>query len=161
ADCHIQEKKWFDELYRQLEHGGYAAMLYDLLYHDIDGWHPRQFPRTEALLEQQRLSLDPFEQWWIELLEGGTLEGADPYVPNQAVSNMYEREVVESDSYGGKRKRYVRQPGLYDQARTISPRLRAHASDHALGHFLVGQDCISKKVLQRRGWRFPDLIELR
>jgi hypothetical protein len=158
---HIQDKGWFDALYAQLDDGGYAAMLHDLLHHDISGWHPRQFPRTDALLEQQALSLDPLDLWWVELLEGGVLEGANPHAPSEAVSNSYEREISESDGYGGKRIRRVKQLGLYDQARVISPRLRQHASDHLLGRFLTKQKCISKKVLQHRGWRLPDLSEAR
>jgi hypothetical protein len=162
SDAHIQDKRWFSAIYTQLEHGGYAAMLHDLLHRDITGWHPRQLPqRTSALLEQQQLSLDPLDSWWIELLESGVLEGANPNAPNEAVSNSYEREIIGSDGYGGTRSRYVKQPGLYDQARTISPRLRQHVTDHRFGHFLSKQGCVSKKVLQRRGWWFPDLNEAR
>ena len=161
SECHIQEEKWFDALYAQLEDGGYGAMLYDLLHRDISRWHPRRLPKTDALLDQQRRSLSALETWWIELLEGGVLEGADPLYPSHAVSNSYDREVIETDGYGGRRTRYVKQSGLYDQARTISPHLRQHTSDHALGHFLSQRGCISKKVLRRRGWSFPDLLEAR
>ena len=161
SECHIQEEKWFDALYAQLEDGGYGAMLYDLLHRDISEWHPRRLPKTDALLDQQRRSLSALETWWIELLEGGVLEGADPLYPSHAVSNSYDREVIETDGYGGKRTRYVKQIGLYDQARTISPHLRQHTSDHALGHFLSQRGCISKKVLRRRGRSFPDLLEAR
>jgi Family of unknown function (DUF5906) len=161
SECHIQDRTWFEPLYAQLDNGGYAAMLYDLLQHDIKGWHPRQVLRTGALLQQQQLSLDPLDSWWVELLEGGALEGADPNCPSHAVSNTYDREIVESDGYGGKRTRHVKQPGLYDQARASSPRLRNYATDHLLGHFLTKQSCVSNKVLRRRSWWFPDLKEAR
>jgi Family of unknown function (DUF5906) len=162
SECHIQDARWFNAIYAQLDHGGYAAMLHDLLHRDIKGWHPRQLPRrTGALLEQQQLSLDPLDLWWVELLECGVLEGANSNAPSEAVSNSYDREISESDGYGGKRVRYVKQLGLYDQARSISPRLRLHASDHLLGHHLTKQGCVAKKVLQRRGWSFPDLSEAR
>jgi hypothetical protein len=157
AETHIQDRHWFEPLYAQLENGGYAAMLHDLLRRDIKRWHPRHFPKTAALLEQQRLSVDPLDAWWVELLEGGVLEGADPKFPGKAVSNTSDREVT--DSYGN--KRFIKQPGLYDQARATSPRLKQHATDHALGHFLTKQGCVNNKVLQRRGWWFPDLLELR
>jgi hypothetical protein len=157
-----QEKTYFDPLYTQLENGGYAAMLHDLLQRDIRGFHPRHLPKTSDLLnaglrEQQQLSLEPLDSWWIELLESGTLEGADPKYPNQAVSHTYDREVT--DGYGG--RRFLKQPGLYDQARTIVPRLRQFATDHTLGHHLTNQGRISKRVLKRRSWRFPDLSEAR
>jgi Family of unknown function (DUF5906) len=162
SDCHIQDETYFDALYAQLEDGGYAAMLHDLLHHDISGWHPRRLPKTTTLLDQQRLSLSPLDQWWVELLEIGTLDGADPHCPDHAMSNAHDRKVIESDGYGGKRIRYVKQLGLYDQARRMVPRLRQHASDHALGHFLKKEHgCASRKVLQERGWWFPDLLEAR
>jgi hypothetical protein len=51
---------------------------------------------------------------------------------------------------------------LYDQARSIEPRLRQHGSDHALGSFLKDQGCDNKKkVLRRTGWSFPPFGEAR
>jgi hypothetical protein len=75
-------------------------MLFDLLARDLGDWHPRRFPKTAALLEQQRQSLSPLDSWWVELLEGGTLEGADPAHPDCAVSNEYDRKVQEVSSNG-------------------------------------------------------------
>src|SRR6266487_2723713 len=69
SDCHIQDDAWFTPLYAQLESGGYAAMLHDLLRRDVRDWHPRKFPRTDALVEQQRHSLSALDSWWVELLE--------------------------------------------------------------------------------------------
>jgi hypothetical protein len=81
-------------------------------------------------------------------LETGVLEGADPNAPNCAVSNGHDRLGLK-------------QRGLYDQARTIEPRLKAR-NDHVLGHFLTDQGCDnSQKVLRRRGWTFPPLLEVR
>src|SRR5262249_20977803 len=80
--------------------------------------------------------------------------------PNRAVSNRYEEEVIEIDAYGQEHKRTVRRDGLYDQARRISPRLKA-VSDHALGHYLSDQHCENAWVRRRRGWQFPPLNECR
>jgi hypothetical protein len=145
----MQDLKYFAPLFDQLEHGGYSAMLFDLLHRDLEGWHPRHFPKTDALREQQQQSLSALDAWWVELLETGTLEGADPNAPNCAVSNGYDRPYLG------------RQRGLYDQARTIEPRLKAR-SDHVLGNFLSGQGCDNtRKVLRHRGWTFQPLLEAR
>jgi len=162
SECHIQQEKYFDAIYAQLEDGGYAAMLYELLQRDVSGWHPRRLPKNNALLlEQQRLSLSPLDSWWVELLEGGTLDGADPDASNSAVSNGYQRAVEEISHAGNSYTRRIKQPGLFDQARTVEPRLRNHVSDHLLGRYLRDQGCITKKVLHRRGWAFPLLLECR
>lgn len=123
-------------------------------------------PQTEALREQRDQSLSPMEVWWCELLESGTLRGADPGSPNRAVSNSYTRIVeVETVSYGttvSKQPRVFTQLGVFDQARQIEPRLRNYTSDHALGRFLKDKSCSNiRKVARRAGWTFPSLTECR
>ena len=59
-----------------------------------------------------------------------------------------------------KRKRTVMRPGLYDQARRISPKLKG-VSDTALGLFLRDHGCANAWPAQRRGWRFPALADCR
>jgi hypothetical protein len=77
------------------------------------------------------------------------------------VSNEYQREISEDTDFGMKRVRYVRQRGIYDQARALEPRLRAR-SDHLLGHFLAEQGCDNtRKVIRKRGWTFPELSACR
>ena len=42
---------------RQLDDGGLAGLLFDMLVRDIGDWHPRDsVPRTEALAEQIEMS---------------------------------------------------------------------------------------------------------
>jgi hypothetical protein len=157
AEDQAQKEEWFGPLYEQLENGGYSAMLYDLLKHDLGDFHPRRIPRTAALLDQQSESLSPLDAWWVESLTTGVLWGADPNSAHCAVSNCYEEEVANDNGY----TRTVRRKGLYDQARAISPRLKA-VSDHALAHYLKEQGCDNAhRVLRRRGWTFPPLVECR
>ena len=72
-------------------------MLHDLLQHELGDWHPRRFLRTPALLKQQKQSLSAFDAWWVELLETGELEGAEPGAPNRAVSNAYDEENTDGN----------------------------------------------------------------
>jgi Family of unknown function (DUF5906) len=156
SDEKLQDHGWFKAINDQLEDGGYAAMLYDLLHHDLGDFHPRRLPKCNDLAGQQALSLSPLDSWWVELLETGTLGGSDPSEPNRAVSNKYEYKVVV-----GMSDRWVTRLGLYDQARNMEPRLRQR-SDHVLGQHLTEQGCDnSRKVMRRRGWTFPKLIECR
>ena len=97
SERHLQDEKWFDPIYQQLENGGHAAMLHDLLQHKLGNWHPRRFPRTAGLLDQQKQSLGAFDAWWVELLETGELEGADPEAPYRAVSNAYDEEIPDGN----------------------------------------------------------------
>jgi hypothetical protein len=154
-----QDAAHFDPLYEQLEGGGYAAMLYDLLHRDVGSWHPRRdVPRNDALVEQQAESLSPLDAWWVELLEVGELPGANKQEPHRAVSSEYEVRIRTGSSFD---TRLVKRRGLYDHARQASPKLR-HANDHTLGRYLARQGCNNtRKVRRRRGWSFPPLPECR
>ena len=158
---------YFAGLQAELDNGGYEALLHHLLHEvDLSGFNVRAVPQTDALRKQRDQSLPPLEAWWCELLESGTLKGSDPAQPNRAVSSGYVRIVeVETVSYGttqSKHPRTLNQPGLFDQARQIEPRLRNYTSDRALGLFLSEMGCDNtKKVMRRQGWSFPPLKDCR
>ena len=57
--------------------------------------------------------------------------------------------------------RSFHQPGLFDQAQQIEPRLD-YFSDRRLGLFLSEMGCDNtRKVLRRQGWSFPPLLDCR
>ena len=62
---------YFAEILAQLDAGGYAAMLHDLLNYDLSGFNVRDVPRTDGLANQQKLSLGVPELWWKDCLERG------------------------------------------------------------------------------------------
>jgi hypothetical protein len=155
---HARDESYFDPIYEQLANGGYEALLHDLLALDIGNFHPRKMPADKnALLSQQVASLQPLDSWWVELLETGTLAGCDPRHPERAVSNKFEETITV-----GMHDRLVKRDGLYDQARSIEPRLRNYTSEHQLGKYLTDRGCDNtRKVLRRRGWTFPPLSACR
>jgi hypothetical protein len=143
ANKYKNNKSYFEPLYQEIENGGGAAMLYDLLRMDLKGWHPRyDVPKTAALREQKELSLSPADQWWYEMLKSGALA-------------RYDDDNVK------KYPRWAPSRTLMDTARKTVPGLRFH-SDHALGKILGApkRGCVSQRIGQR-GWRFPDLQEAR
>jgi Family of unknown function (DUF5906)/RepB DNA-primase from phage plasmid len=161
SEAHRQDPAWFGPLYKQMREGGYAAMLFDLLERDLGDWHPRNIVRTEALTGQQEESLSALDAWWFELLQTGVLAGADEDDPDRAISTEYEEEIEEPTGWGGTRTRTVRHEGLFDQARRISPKLKA-VTDAALGRYLTNeQGCKRTWVHRERGWQFPPLADCR
>jgi hypothetical protein len=80
-----QNKSYFDPLFEEINNGGAAAMLYDLLHLDLDGWHPRDnVPQTKALIEQKLLGLSGLEQWYVHKLT--VRETNSPPLTNLAAS---------------------------------------------------------------------------
>jgi hypothetical protein len=130
-------KSYFDALHWELQNGGLAAMLYDLLERPLGDWHPRQVYETEGLKRQKDQSMPPIEQWFDELLQEGKLPG-----------------------YTGKRASPDTQ-ALMSHAQLRVPRLRGYLSEKAMGDFLRKQGCIPVRTNQVRGWQFPPLAKMR
>lgn len=63
-----QNQDYFSALYAELNNGGAAAMLYDLLNHDLSNFNLRSIPQTQALIEQKLRSLDPHVKWLYDCL---------------------------------------------------------------------------------------------
>jgi hypothetical protein len=70
-DNRIGDRNYFSALYAEMEKGGLAAMIYDMLRRDIAGFEPRDVPNTAALIDQKLHSLDTLHKWWLSVLERG------------------------------------------------------------------------------------------
>lgn len=65
------DHKYFAAIWEQMEAGGYAAMLHDLLAFDLTTFNVRAVPTTDGLHHQRKLSLETTEAWWLDCLERG------------------------------------------------------------------------------------------
>ena len=155
-----QDALWFEPLYRQMaEEGGLAAMLHDLLKRDLGDWHPRRIIRTDALRDQQMLSLDsldPHDAWWFTLLSDGELPG---YAKPEIKENAEGKRVVDCNNYVDANPRRAYSKHLYDHARQCIPRLKFE-SENMLGRALRDRGCVPFNY-EGRGWVFPLLKEAR
>jgi hypothetical protein len=152
AEHRKQSAAWFIPLYQQMEDGGYAAMLHDLLQRRLGDWHPRMIIHTAALHDQQMLSLDsldPHDAWWFTLLSDGVLPGFA----------QLEKQVGGGYAFVDPNPRRALSHELYEHARKTVPRLKFE-SDHILGRALGNRGC-RKFNNEGRGWEFPSLAEAR
>ena len=62
---------YFAAIVKQMETGGYEAMLHYLLAIDLTDFNVRAVPETEALQQQKKMSLGTTDAWWRECLERG------------------------------------------------------------------------------------------
>lgn len=69
-----QDKAFFSALRKQMDNGGYEALLHHLQSVDISEFQVRDVPSTDALQEQKMLSLGIDEEWWIKKLRDGRLQ---------------------------------------------------------------------------------------
>lgn len=62
---------YFKAIADELQAGGYAAMLDELLHYDLTAFEVRNIPETNVLREQREFTLSPVQAWWREVLERG------------------------------------------------------------------------------------------
>src|SRR5208282_4776578 len=68
SDEHANDRPYFKAIIEELENGGYARLLYELLNTKITSdWS--SIPTTEAKIEQIEEGLDPVKTWWRDSLE--------------------------------------------------------------------------------------------
>jgi hypothetical protein len=132
------DREYFRRLHRQIDNGGAAAMFWDLRRVDLGDWHPREIPEallhSEALRQQQTLTLPPWEQWYLSLLQDGRLPGAISKHPNWAYTYR-----------------------LLDSVKELVPRLKFDASDIALRDFMVSKGFEKYHGKNQNGWKFAPL----
>lgn len=69
----IGRHDYFTKIRKELNHGGYEAMLYDLQHYDLSKFDHRKPPQTEAALHQKVLGMTPTQRWWYDKLRSGQL----------------------------------------------------------------------------------------
>lgn len=73
------DRAYFEEMVKQMEHGGRLAMYSELMGYDLSTFDVVQDrPRTDALVEQKLYSMSTEQAWWYDKLERGrVLPGHD------------------------------------------------------------------------------------
>jgi hypothetical protein len=71
AATKVGNRTYFTAIQKQMETGGYEAMLYELQHRDLTDFNVRDVPDTDGLQEQRKLSLGTSEGWWMDVLHRG------------------------------------------------------------------------------------------
>jgi phage/plasmid-associated DNA primase len=71
SEARVGDLSYFKAIYDELDAGGHAAMLHDLLNRDISKSNLRSVPITDALQEQRKRSVDTITAWWLDCLHRG------------------------------------------------------------------------------------------
>lgn len=111
-----QDLDYFGRIVKQMESGGRAAMLYDLLHYDYADVDLRRAPRTDALLEQKILSFDPRTRWWFnKLVAGHLLTNDQGWVAEVSKAELHDDYVQELKQTGVSRARTETELGMWLQ----------------------------------------------
>lgn len=83
ADVRKEDHAYFEAIQTQMENGGYAAMLYDLLHLDItEGPNPRRIIRSMSLVEQYLRNAPADISYLHDILNDGMLPRSSKQEPN-------------------------------------------------------------------------------
>lgn len=74
-ESYARNAKHFAAIARDLENGGYEALLHYLMSYDLSDYNVQAIPDTDARRAQRQASMDPEEEWWLSVLEDGLLGG--------------------------------------------------------------------------------------
>jgi len=72
----MQDRKFFNDMRKGMESGGYACLLRYLLDFHIT-CDVNEAPNTRGLINQKLAGLEPVQQWWYDTLATGTIAGGD------------------------------------------------------------------------------------
>lgn len=96
SDIHKQDEAYYAALNAEMNGGGLAAMLHDLLAMPLNGWHPRRdIPDTDARREQKAATLSGFDAVFLDLLREGVVPAVRwPGVDQPFVSTKELRDLA-------------------------------------------------------------------
>jgi hypothetical protein len=138
SDKYLKNDEYFTRLFQHIHNGGAAAMLYDMLHMDLDGWHPRlQIPQNAALVEQKVESLDGLDGWYMAKLSLAELPHAFKKNPRRSSSSNLIKDAREHNP----RNKYLTEPEF--------------------GRYLREMGCEHKSDGSAWGWVFPPLAKAR
>lgn len=87
---HKDDHAYFEAIKKQMDEGGYEALLHVLMNLDLSKFNVRAFPKTEELLKQKGMSAPFEEQWLMERLHDGRWDREQ---------GEWRREVAQANLY--------------------------------------------------------------
>lgn len=98
------DAEYFSALFTEIENGGLAAMMHDLLARPLGSWHPEQArPDTDELARQKINSLEPIPKTFLDCLvigqlpEGEELGDGSMLLPTKALTEEVRRATRRTD----------------------------------------------------------------
>ena len=94
-DVYRGDFEFFNNLYTQMENGGYEKFMFDMMMRPIDNWHPRiNVPMTVSLVDQKLAAMDPVEEWWVSVLNYESAHPSNITLNRIDTSNMTPEQIT-------------------------------------------------------------------
>jgi hypothetical protein len=114
SDAKRGDFDYFKALHDELDAGGIAAMLHDLLQYDLTGYQVRDVPQTAALADQKALTRRGVDAWWADCLHRGKIgmcewTGFGLTLGTADAHTAYVRDCKDAGNYGEYRPAHIAQ----------------------------------------------------
>ena len=152
---HQQDLPYFEAIVKQMQNGGRAAMMYDLLETEVNFERICRIPRTDALWDQTIASMSPVQKFWLEILRRGTLHPEDDDWTGEIRKDVLHKSYIDfCDEYNIRTRLVPIQFGR--QIKKLFPPA-SNAGDRERYIAISGPNSCGKYV---RKWAFclPDLV---
>jgi Family of unknown function (DUF5906)/Domain of unknown function (DUF6371) len=108
GDGRLQDRAFFNAMWRQLSSGGFGGLLYHLQHLDLTTVDPAVIPTTSALQDQKLHSLTGVERFWFERLFYGQIllkvNGVGAWPEFVLIEELYQAYVRRSEDWGERRR---------------------------------------------------------
>lgn len=116
-----QDQEFFVAILKQLESGGYGALLYDLMHFDLKETNVSVLPHTLALDQQKESSMHPIDVWWYTCLQQGNtlLMSGTGWLDTVRTSELHDDCIAYMNKMGHRRMPHLN--AFFRRLRQIAP----------------------------------------
>jgi hypothetical protein len=129
GDARRQDSRFFAALQRELDAGGYQALLHELLTFDLADVPLRTIPQTMALATQKTASMSSEQKWWLDVLREGMLPGDEEGTGVTPTRALYDDYIEHAKTTGVPRRSTETMLGTFLQKLFDGRELRRRRSE--------------------------------
>lgn len=156
GDQNRNDKEFFKAVQKQLQSGGYEALLHYLMAHDLSDYNVHDIPQTQALREQKMRSLHAEEEWWYAKLQGGRiLDSEDGWLRRVHASHLAYDYISYCKAWGAGARSNSSKLGRFFAK--VFPDDWIHRGQMRGKHHVVGIDGIGRDMQRPYVYMIPPL----
>lgn len=156
SDGNLQDTSYFAEIGRQMENGGYEALLHYLMHYDLSDFSVRDVPKTEALQAQKEHSFSSIEEWWYSKLQDGEIFDGQGWPSGIPRANLRENLTAYTKAFGAPLRANATKLGQFIR-RVVPDDWELGSGKLAGTHTVIEEDGEPRQVTRPNGYLLPPL----
>lgn len=154
-----QNKEYFGKIAKQMQNGGYEALMDYLMNYQYDHEALRTTPKTAALLEQKMQSLSREQDWWFNILKDGSLPRQDGWTGICGTDHLHDDLYQNAKLVGGNYRPSKTKLGIF--LKRMVPTIDKPRGSFEYTEIFHEDDAVNKTTGYGFYYVFPSLEECR